>query len=167
MSKKYEKIERKRVKGFSYEEEGRQKLVKFLLEKAKEYCERLKLSLFKKKRPKVYYFLKFQITLPCTTERGESKENKGLCQNRHKLLMPILEGLKTKVKYFLADAYYSKIKKIYRKVKCKVEQVIGIVKNKFGNKDNVINFHVACLYVLARFTLYNLTLLFKLMFSTN
>ena len=81
--------------------------------------------------------------------------------------MPILEGLKTKVKYFLADTYYSKIKKIYRKVKCKVEQVIGIVKNKFGNKDNVINFHVTCLYVLARFVPYNLTLLFKVIFSTN
>ena len=123
------------------------------------------------------------------------------------LLMPILEGLKTKAKYFLADAYYSKIdvllkvkqlkmkaivparntiytdvkhsirvcakenhekyKKIYRKVRYRAKQVIGIVKNKFGDKDNVINFHVARLHVLARFVLYNLTLLFKLMFSTN
>ena len=43
--------------------------------------------------------------------REKVKESKGLCQNRHKLLMPMLEGLKTKAKYFLADAYYSKIKK--------------------------------------------------------
>jgi len=60
-----------------------------------------------------------------------------------------------------------KLNKIYRKVRYRAKQVIGIVKNKFGDKDNVINFHVACLYVLARFALYNLTLLFKLMFSAN
>ena len=47
---------------------GEQKLVKFLFGKAKEFCERLKLSLFKKGRPKVYYFLKLQITLPYTTD---------------------------------------------------------------------------------------------------
>ena len=51
--------------------------------------------------------------------------------------------------------------KNYRKVRYRVEQVIGIVKNKFGDKDKVINFHVTCLHVLARFVLYNLTLLFK------
>ena len=38
--------------------------------------------------------------------------------------MPILEGLKTKAKYFFADAYYSKIKKIYKKVRYKVKQII-------------------------------------------
>ena len=52
---------------------GEQKLVKFLLGKAKEFCERLKLPLFKKGRPKVYCFLKSQITLPYTTDLEKLK----------------------------------------------------------------------------------------------
>ena len=44
---------------------GEQKLVKFLFGKAKEFCERLKLSLFKKGRPKVYpdYVIVFALLL--------------------------------------------------------------------------------------------------------
>ena len=42
-----------------------------------------------------------------------------------------------------------------------MEQVIGIVKNRFGDRDRVRDFHTASLYVLARFALYNLILLYK------
>jgi len=44
-----------------------------------------------------------------------------------------------------------------------VEQVIGIVKNWFGDRDCVKDFHTVSLYVLARFALYNLILLYKLL----
>ncbi len=50
-----------------------------------------------------------------------------------------------------------------RKNRFRVEQVIGIVKNRFGDRDCVRDFHVASLYVLARFALYNLILLYKLL----
>ncbi len=44
-----------------------------------------------------------------------------------------------------------------------MEQVIGIVRNRFGDRDRVRDFHTASLYVLARFALYNLILLYKLL----
>ena len=54
-------------------------------------------------------------------EKDENKESKSLCVKADK-------ELKTKVKYFLVYAYYSKIKKIYRKVRYRVKQVIRIIK---------------------------------------
>ena len=101
-------------------------------------------------------------------------------------MQAMLEHIKFRARYFLGDVYYGKVE-ILRKVRglnmCavvpvgdtvhtrvrysrgrfRVEQVIGIVKNRFGDRDRVRDFHTASLYVLARFALYNLILLYKLL----
>ncbi len=60
-----------------------------------------------------------------------------------------------------AKGNYERRRKVYEKNRCKIEQVIGIVENRFG--DRVRDFHTASLYVLARFALYNLILLCRLL----
>jgi len=82
-----------------------------------------------------------------------------------KAIVPIRDTRHMRVKHLVrlwAKKNYEKWREVYRRNRYRVEQVIGIVKNKFGDKDNVIDFHTASLYVLARFALYNLILLFKL-----
>jgi len=56
-----------------------------------------------------------------------------------------------------AKENYEKKKEIYKKNRFRVEQ------NWFGDRDCVKEFHTASLYVLARFALYNLILLYKLL----
>jgi len=83
-------------------------------------------------------------------------------------IVPIRDTRHMKVRHLVrlwTKENYEKGKEVYRKNRFKVEQVIGIVKNKFGDRDCVMDFHTASLYVLARFALYNLILLFKLLFS--
>jgi len=58
--------------------------------------------------------------------------------------------------------YFSKSLKTYHSETWK-KDFIGIVKNWFGDRDCVKEFHTASLYVLARFALYNLILLYKLL----
>ncbi len=125
--------------------------------------------------------------------------------DEHKLLKPILDALKVRAMYFLADAYYGnrvkvlqkvkelgikaivpirdslhkkvkdpyrlwaeqnyeERKKVYRRYRYRVEQVIGIVKNLFGDRDMVLDRDVATLYALARFAIYNLIQLLRLLF---
>jgi len=55
------------------------------------------------------------------------------------------------------------MKKVYKNNKFRVEQVIGIVKNVFGNRDRLLDFHVASLCVLGKFVLYDLVFLLRLL----
>jgi len=80
-------------------------------------------------------------------------------------IVPVRDTTHTRVRneYRLwAKRNYEVRGKVYRKNRFRVEQVIGIVKNRFGDRDRVRDFHTACLYVLGRFVLYNLILLLKL-----
>jgi len=107
-----------------------------------------------------------------------------------KLLSSMLRSIKFRAKYFLGDAYYGNVE-ILREVKrlnmdaivpvrdtthTRVRNPYGLWakenyekkrkvyrKNRFGDRDWVRDFHVASLYVLARFALYNLILLLKLL----
>ncbi len=124
--------------------------------------------------------------------------------DENKLLMPMLEGLDFRAKYFLGDAYYGRSvevlkgvkehgmvavvpvretmrqkvrdeyrkwakenyelrRKVYRKRWRVGEWPTGTVKNTTGDRDNVKDFHVASLYVLGRFVIYNLALLEELL----
>ncbi len=62
-----------------------------------------------------------------------------------------------------AKGNYERKREVYKKSRFRVEQVIGIVKNRFGDRDCVRDFHTASLYVLARFALYNLIFLCRLL----
>ena len=95
--------------------------------------------------------------------------------------MAMLEGLSFRAKYFVGDAYYGKSVDALKRVKelgmvvvvserdtmrRKVrvwEWPTGTVKNTVGDRDKVEDFHVASLYVLARFVIYNLALLEELL----
>ena len=97
--------------------------------------------------------------------------------DENKLLMPMLEGLSFRAKYFVGDAYYGKSVDALKRVKelgmvvvvserdtmrRKVrvwEWPTGTVKNTMGDRDKVEDFHVASLYVLGRFVIYNFALL--------
>ena len=123
--------------------------------------------------------------------------------DENKLLMPMLEGLEFRAKYFVGDAYYGRSVEVLRKVKehgmvavvpvretvrqkvrdeyrkwakenyelrrkvyrkrGNVERKIGVVKNTMGDRDEVKDFHIASLYVLGRFVIYNLALLEELL----
>ncbi len=77
-------------------------------------------------------------------------------------IIPVRDTIHMKVRnsYRLwAKENYEKKRDIYKRNRYRVEQVIGIVKNKFGDRDMTKDFHVASLYVLGRFVLYNLMLL--------
>jgi len=81
-------------------------------------------------------------------------------------IVPVRNTTHTRVRnpYRLwAKENYERKRKVYRKNRYRVEQVIGIVKNRFGDRDCVRDFHTASLYVLARFALYNLILLYRLL----
>ncbi len=78
--------------------------------------------------------------------------------------MPVRDTTHTRVRNSVrlwAKGNYESRRKVYKKNRYRIEQVIGIVKNRFG--DRVRDFHTASLYVLARFALYNLILLYKLL----
>ncbi|AAC07367.1 IS5-like element ISAae1 family transposase [Aquifex aeolicus] len=85
---------------------------------------------------------------------------------RMESIVPVRDTAHTRVRnmYRLwAKRNYEIRRKVYRKNRYRVEQVIGIVKNRFGDRDNVYDFEIASLYVLGRFVLYNLILLLKLL----
>ncbi len=80
-------------------------------------------------------------------------------------IVPVRDTVHTRVRHPIrlwVKGNYERRRKVYRKNRFRVEQVIGIVKNRFGDRDWVRDFHTASLYVLARFALYNLILLYKL-----
>ncbi|MEJ5274130.1 MAG: transposase, partial [Spirochaetota bacterium] len=60
-----------------------------------------------------------------------------------------------------AKENYERRRKVYRK-RYMVEQMIAKAKNIMGDRDRVRDFHMASLYVLARFVILNLALLVKL-----
>jgi len=62
-----------------------------------------------------------------------------------------------------SEGNYERRREVYKKNRYRIEQVIGIVKNRFGDRDCVRDYHVASLHVLARFALYNLILPFRLL----
>ncbi len=81
-------------------------------------------------------------------------------------VVPVRDTVHTRVRHSIrlwAKENYERKRKVYRRNRFRVEQVIGIVKNRFGDRDRVRDFHTASLYVLARFALYNLLLLYKLL----
>ncbi len=80
--------------------------------------------------------------------------------------MPVRDTTHTRVRNSVrlwVKGNYERRRKVYKKNRYRIEQVIGIVKNRFGDRDCVRDFHTASLYVLARFALYNLILLYKLL----
>jgi len=85
------------------------------------------------------------------------------------VIVPVKDTLRQKVrnKYRLkAKHNYEKgfKRKIYRRHRYKVEQLIGNVKNWFGDRFNTKSFELAQRYVLVSFLLYNLYLLVRLYF---
>ncbi len=81
-------------------------------------------------------------------------------------IVPVRDITHTRVRNSVrlwAKGNYESRRKVYKKNRFRVEQVIGIVKNRFGDRDCVRNFHTASLYVLAKLALYNLILLGKLL----
>ncbi len=83
-----------------------------------------------------------------------------------KAIIPVRDTFRMKVR----DSYrvwakdnYENNRDIYRRNRYKVEQVIGIVKNRFGDRDRTKDFYIGSLYVLARFALYNLMLLVSIL----
>ncbi|RUM59074.1 MAG: hypothetical protein DSY59_04960, partial [Persephonella sp.] len=56
-------------------------------------------------------------------------------------------------------------RKVYKRYRYKVEQLIGNVKNWFGDRFNTKSFELAQRYVLVSFLLYNLYMLVRLYFS--
>ena len=74
-------------------------------------------------------------------------------------IVPVRDTTHTRVRHSIrlwAKCNYERRRKVYKRNRYRVEQVIGIVKNRFGDRDCVRDFHTASLYVLARFALYNL-----------
>ena len=81
-------------------------------------------------------------------------------------IVPVRDTTHTRVRHSIrlwAKCNYESRRKVYKRNRYRVEQVIGIVKNRFGDRDCVRDFHTASLYVLARFALYNLILLYRLL----
>ncbi len=83
-----------------------------------------------------------------------------------KAIIPVRDTFRMKVR----DSYrvwakdnYENNRDIYRRNRYKVEQVIGIVKNRFGDRDRTKDFYIGSLYVLGRFALYNLMLLVSIL----
>ena len=79
-------------------------------------------------------------------------------------VVPVKDTLRKKVRnpYRLwAKKNYEEERELYRKHRGSIERVIGMVKNAYGDRDWVKDFHVASLYVLAKFVLYNLALFFE------
>jgi hypothetical protein len=77
-------------------------------------------------------------------------------------IIPVMDTIHTRVRNsgrLWAKGNYEEKRDIYKRNRYKVEQVIGIVKSRFGDRDKTKDFHVASLYVLARFVLYNLIIL--------
>ena len=85
------------------------------------------------------------------------------------VIVPVKDKLRQKVrnKYRLkAKHNYEKEfkRKVYKRHRYKVEQLIGNVKNWFGDRFNSKSFELAQRYVLVGFLLYNLYLLVRLCF---
>ena len=81
-------------------------------------------------------------------------------------VVPVKDTLRKKVRnpYRLwAKKNYEEKGELYRKHRASIERIIGMVKNAYGDRDWVKDFHVASLYVLAKFALYNLALLIELL----
>ncbi len=79
-------------------------------------------------------------------------------------VIPVKEGIRNNVK----DPYRRMLKDIYEenkeiyKERYKIEQLIGKIKNVYGDRDNTRIFSLACVFVLMRFLLYNISILMAL-----
>ncbi len=85
------------------------------------------------------------------------------------VIVPVKDTLRKKVrnKYRLkAKSNYEKEfkRKVYKKNRSKVEQLIGNVKNWFGDRFNTKSLDMAQRFVLVSFLLYNLYMLVRLYF---
>ncbi|WP_460174020.1 transposase, partial [Venenivibrio stagnispumantis] len=63
-----------------------------------------------------------------------------------------------------AKENYEKNKDIYKKERYKIEQLIGNIKNEFKDRDNLKDLEMARLHVIARFIIYNIIVLAKIIF---
>ncbi|GAB6072406.1 IS5-like element ISAae1 family transposase [Venenivibrio stagnispumantis] len=63
-----------------------------------------------------------------------------------------------------AKENYEKNKDIYKKERYKIEQLIGNIKNEFKDRDNLKDLDMARLHVIARFIIYNIIVLAKIIF---
>lgn len=84
-----------------------------------------------------------------------------------KAIVPVRDSMRMKVKNSYrrwAKRNYEEHKEVYKRYRYRVEQVIGVVKNLFGDRERVYEFHLGCLYVLGRFASYNLMVLVELLF---
>ena len=82
-------------------------------------------------------------------------------------LIPLRDTIHQKVRNTYrvwAKKNYEKFKENYKKIRYRIEQIIGIVKNIFGDRDRTFLFKMAKLRVYARFALYNLIELFQIIF---
>ncbi|WP_457643324.1 transposase [Persephonella sp.] len=79
-------------------------------------------------------------------------------------VIPVREGIRKKVR----DKYRKRLMELYEenrdiyKERYRVEQLIGKVKNAYGDRDNTKSYELACVFVLMRFLLYNTALLLAL-----
>ncbi|ADO44939.1 transposase IS4 family protein [Hydrogenobacter thermophilus TK-6] len=83
-----------------------------------------------------------------------------------KAVVPVRDTMRRKVRdeYRLwVKGNYERMRKVYKKYRYRVEQFFGTIKNLFGDRDRVCDFHIASLYVLGRFVLYNLMVLAELL----
>ena len=90
------------------------------------------------------------------------------------LVIPIKDGIRNKVK----ELYRRKLKEIYKgnkdiyKGKYKIEKLIWKIKDVYVDRDITRIFSLACIFVLMKFLLYNMSILlalfiFSLFFYTN
>ncbi|WP_180764081.1 transposase [Hydrogenobacter hydrogenophilus] len=80
-------------------------------------------------------------------------------------VVPVRESLRVKVRSqerLWAKEKYEMHKELYKRVRYKIEQLIGNVKNLMDDRDNTRIYDLASLYVLARFAVYNFLVLWKL-----
>lgn len=92
-----------------------------------------------------------------------------LCSHFEEVIIPIRDGLHTKVR----NKYRLMIKKkyedrgnrdIYRGNRYKIEQLFGYVKRLLGDRDMLMRQDIAMLHVYARFILYNFIVLLDVLF---
>ena len=79
-------------------------------------------------------------------------------------VIPVKDGIRKRIR----DPYMRKLKEIYEdnkevyRERYKIEQLIGKIKNVYGDRDNTKSYNLACVFVLMRFLLYNIALLITL-----
>jgi len=98
---------------------------------------------------------------------GKEKIIKKVEELGMRAIIPVKDTTHTKVrnKYRKkVQENYEKNKDIYKKERYKIEQLIGNVKNRLKDKDNVKDLYMAKLHVITRFIIYNIIVLAKIIF---